>query len=76
MCDHLKLKLCAQLSRSGTLGPYTIAKEFLNQNDNACWENIVRHLCQDFYIKRLAREIADNHNIPFEEYCGKKHGTL
>ena len=70
MCRRLGIEGCNQLSRSGTLGPGMIAEEYCRQKVKPCWEDIVRHLCEDFGDNRLAKTVADSHNnILYSNYC-------
>lgn len=70
MCRYLGIKGCNQLERSGTLEPGRIAEEYCHQKINPCWEDIIRHLCEDFFDNRLAKTVADSHgSIPYSKYC-------
>ena len=69
MCRYLDIKMCNQLNRDGLLGPGTIAEMYFRQNIIPCWEDIVRHLCQDFRDNRLAKTVADSHGIQYSQYC-------
>ena len=69
MCRYLNIETCSQLSRNGHLRPDAIAEEYFHLREAPCWEDIVKHLCQDFRDKRLAKTVADTYSIPFSKYC-------
>lgn len=77
ICRGLNIEraICNELARSKNLNLYNIAEEYLNQNADPCWENIIRHLCQDFDVNRLANEVAKTHNILYSKYCGTSGQT-
>lgn len=72
MCDYLNISkgTCISLENDRRLSPYTIAENYISEHPVACWENIVRCLCQKFREKRLANEVAERYGIPYSEYCG------
>ena len=69
LCIFLEIEDCNFLKNSEDLSPFTIAKEYIKQAPQACWEDIVKYLCEDFLEKELAAKIAKKHNIVLSEYC-------
>ena len=57
------------MERDGNLDPSGITTEYFKMHPKACWEDIMRHFCKDFNDCRLAKTVADAHNITYSEYC-------
>ncbi len=60
LCNHLKLINCNELKYSNKLNPYYMAKSYLSQRAQACWEDIVS-VFRDISNNRLANEVANKH---------------
>lgn len=71
ICDILGVKgsTCIQLENRNNLDAYHIAQAYIDQRAQSCWEDIIRHLCSDFDKGRLAKEVAEEHNVAFSKYC-------
>lgn len=71
ICTNLEIRnvVCNELIRRGEIGPYTIAKEYIQQKVKPCWEDIIRHLCQDFYAMKHAANLANKYNVSYSKLC-------
>ena len=66
MCCDLGVvsKTCIKLKLEGKLRLDTIAEAYYQQFPEACWEDIVYILCEDYFLKRLANdEIVNKYKV-------------
>ena len=72
-CSYLKIQkaTCNALDQLNDYSNFRLAKSYMEQNPDACWEIIVQVLC-DFNEFRLASEVCARHKVPdhiYSKYC-------
>ena len=69
MCANLDIKriTCNTLSPSGNPN-FELAKAYMKQNPEPCWENIIRVFCEDFDDRTLAKKVQEKYKIPKHIY--------
>lgn len=72
MCYYLGIskQACNELKNNKDFSTFTLAREYMEQFSEACWEEIVRRLCKDFSKGGIAHKVADEHSISLSKYCG------
>ena len=47
-----------------------VAKAFLNEKLNPCWEDIVRVLCKSLKKNKAALKLSEKHSVSYSSQCG------
>ena len=68
LCNYLELANCNDLDRVGKLDSFNMATSYLKQKPGACWEHIVRILCELLH-NSLARTISDVLGVNHTKHC-------
>ena len=69
ICMSLNLTRCYQLQNSGKLEPFHLAKRYLAETVEPCWEDIVIMLCKVFKERNLASRVAKKHGVNYQLHC-------
>lgn len=73
-CDYLGLKKVTCNGLDPRDPNFNLAKDYMKQNPEPCWENIIQILCEFFNDARLAKEVHKKYRVPksiYTKYCVK-----
>ena len=70
LCSWLKLRNCNALKYGDELKHFNLAKHYLDQNPEACWEDIVEVLCELTH-RTPAERVAREQGVDYLKHCPK-----